>query len=69
VNASLFGVVAATLAILAFLWGVARWTFKVDMNTRATDRLTQAFERHAGRTDETLNDHERRITSLEDSRD
>lgn len=61
----IIGAVAACLAILTFIWAVARWTTRIDLNTTATERLTQTFEHFVERVGNTLEDHGVRLTKLE----
>lgn len=64
---------AASLGtVVAFFHQAGRFSAKVDANTRATDRLTDAFEKHVEKVDERLTqhgeklaDHEARLHSLE----
>lgn len=58
---SALGAIAAGIAVLAFIFTIARWVGKVDRNTEATDRLTNSLTR----VTDTLLDHEVRITVLE----
>lgn len=44
---------------------IARWIGRVDENTRATARLTGAFDAFTEKVGNTLLDHEKRITTLE----
>ena len=47
--------------LLTLLLGMARFIGKIDRNSDATERLTQAFEKSGNM----LLDHERRITRIE----
>lgn len=58
-------IIIAACTVLGVLYGGARWIGKIDRNTEATERLTSAFEKHAERVVEKLEDHEVRITVLE----
>lgn len=52
---------AAIVALLVFIYTIAKWVGRVDRNTEATDRLTNSLTR----VTDTLLDHEVRITVLE----
>lgn len=62
---AIVGCIAACCCILGFIWGIARWTTRIDANTSATDKLTQIFEHFVERVGTTLEDHGTRITRLE----
>jgi hypothetical protein len=57
--------VALGLTLGGSLWGIARWTARVDRNTEATDRLTTSFDTFSEKVQGKLSDHEVRITILE----
>lgn len=62
-------VVAGLLPVCGLLWGIARWTAKVDRASDAIDRLTDAFNAFTEKVQGTLTDHEIRITVLEKSKE
>ena len=62
---AVLGAIASIVAIIAFLWAVARFVAKVDENTRATDRLNTSFNSFTEQVQSKLTDHEVRITVLE----
>lgn len=57
--------VVPAITVCGVLYATGRFTARVEENTRATTRLTKAFDRHADKTDARLDDHEKRITIVE----
>lgn len=62
---AIIGCVAACCAILGFIFGLAKWAAKIDLNTAATDKLTGTFETFVAKVGDTLENHNTRITRLE----
>jgi hypothetical protein len=58
-------IIPALGGISGMLYAVGRWVGKVDENTKATDRLTAAFDKHADRVDAKLDDHDARLVVVE----
>ena len=56
---------AAAITVCGVLYSTGKFTARVEENTRATTRLTAAFDKHADKTDARLDDHEKRITVVE----
>lgn len=54
------------VTMLGALWVLARWVGRVDANTAATERLTQAFEAFSDDIRRDVADHEARLRVLED---
>jgi len=63
----LLTLIPAIVAVIAALFALFRWIGRVDANTRATDRLTTAFQEFTETVGARLSDHEIRITLLERS--
>lgn len=51
--------------VVGLIYAIGRFVHSVEGNTTATEKLTVAFETHSAKTDETLVDHEVRISVLE----
>lgn len=64
--------VSAGVGALAVVFGgiftLGRFRGVVDANTKATERLTEAFDKHADKVGDQLADHETRISVLEAKR-
>lgn len=63
--ASTIEAASSAVVVIGAVYAIGRFSGRVDENTRATDRLTAAYERQAEKTDEKLSDHETRITVIE----
>lgn len=62
---NIYEVLMALAVVAGFLITVGRFLAGVNANTRATEKLTDVFEKFVSKTDETLLDHEVRLTVLE----
>lgn len=62
---TLIDAAVAAVTVGGCLWGIARWTARVDRNTEATDKLTASFDSFSDKVTGTLTDHEVRIKLLE----
>jgi len=58
-------IIMAAIALVGLAVALFRWVAKVDENTRATERLTTAFDAFTAKIEERVLDHEKRITRLE----
>lgn len=56
---------SAAAMIASWVFGIGRYTAKLEMLTKATEKLAAVFEKHTEKSDATLADHETRITVLE----
>lgn len=57
--------VPALAVIVAALYGLGRWMGKIEQNTAATEKLSNAFEEHAEKIATKVEDHEVRIRLVE----
>jgi hypothetical protein len=53
------------IAVGGVLFALFKWIGKLNENTKATEKLTVAFETFAGQIQNRLTDHESRISHLE----
>jgi hypothetical protein len=63
--AAIVTLIPSIIALLGALLLFARWVGKVDQNTRATEKLTEAFDAFSGKIGDKVDDHEVRIRVLE----
>jgi hypothetical protein len=74
------GFLVAILTVLSILAAGVRWIYQqgvssaklvgaIEDNTKATGKLSMAYDKFTEKTDGTLVDHEMRITRLEDWRE